>query len=313
MAAKNKATLHFANQRRYDDSGLRWLSFARELCVAIAHRWEAERLFVIITGYLDEGHTHDGSPVTVVGGAMASARQWEAFEGAYRIIKREYGFKVFHTRKFKHKTGEFKGWSNEKCIALVEALYELTSNAFMESAVAVLDNAAYEAEYKTGEKPKKLRLDSKYGICVHNCLMHFVVEAARRKHRGQLPTLHCVLESGHKNAGDALRIFNEIKRDLKGSEYDLLGELTFAAKEECDPLMAGDFLALSQGVREIKTREGKPISQDDGTTPSGKRDRLTIMRYKPGALANVRRSLIDGYMKRTTMASVGPSSPRQSS
>jgi len=254
---------------------------------------------VIITGYLDEGHTHGASPITVVGGAMASARQWQAFQRAYMPIKRRYEFEVFHATDFKGKTGEFKGWKTEKYLALIEDLYELTKDAFMESVVAVLDNAAYESEYRLGQSPKRLRLDSKYGMCVHNCIMHFVVEAARRKHRGRLPTLHCVLESGHKNAGDALRIFKEMKRDLKGSEYDVLGEITFAAKRDCDPLMPGDFLAHMQGVRDIREREGKPITEDEGPPP-GRRERLTVMRYQPGALAKLKRELIEGHLTRRT-------------
>jgi hypothetical protein len=262
-----------------------------------------ERILVIITAYLDEGHTHDASPVTIVGGAMASAGQWEAFEKAYRPLKEQYGFTVFHTRKFKRKTGEFAGWSNEKCLSLVDDLYRVTKTAFMESAVTVLDNAAYDAEYKLGDKPRKMRLDTKYGLCVKNCILHFVSEAARRKHRQRLPKLHCVLESGHKNAGDAMRIFGEIKTDLQGSGWDVLGDLTFADKEDCDPLMAGDFLAHMQGVRDLQVKEGRPLRFPDVEAPPDRREGLTVLRYMPGALSNVRQLLIDDHHRRNARVS----------
>ena len=60
---------------------------------------------------------------------------------------------------------------------------------------------------------------------------------------GRYPTLHFVLESGHKNAGDALRIFNETKAELKAKGCDMFGDLLFADKDESDPLMMADFLA----------------------------------------------------------------------
>jgi hypothetical protein len=45
----------------------------------------------------------------------------------------------------------------------------------------------------------------------------------KRIHRGRIPTLHFVLESGHRNAGDALRIFDETKAETG----DDLGGLAF--------------------------------------------------------------------------------------
>ncbi len=39
---------------------IRHMSFARKWCIAFAHRLEPERIFVILTAYLDESGTHDG-------------------------------------------------------------------------------------------------------------------------------------------------------------------------------------------------------------------------------------------------------------
>jgi Protein of unknown function (DUF3800) len=54
---------------------------------AFAHRWEPERIFVILTAYLDESGTHGGSPVTVMAGMLANARQWKAFERNFQRLK----------------------------------------------------------------------------------------------------------------------------------------------------------------------------------------------------------------------------------
>jgi hypothetical protein len=67
----------------------------RELCLAITHRWEPERLFMFIyTAYLDESGTHDGSPLTVMGGVLARAEQWRDFEKKFAAVQSEYGFRV---------------------------------------------------------------------------------------------------------------------------------------------------------------------------------------------------------------------------
>jgi hypothetical protein len=52
-------------------------------------------------------------------------------------------------------------------------LATLTNDAFIESVTVTLSNAEYEAEYKAGNKPARLRLDSKYGLCFRNCLLFF--------------------------------------------------------------------------------------------------------------------------------------------
>src|SRR3954469_9244307 len=103
-------------------------SFIRELCIALAHRWEPERFFVIFTAYLDESGTHDGSPVTVVAGFMGTARQWEILGRRLRTIQESYGFKIFHATAFKSKSGEFKGWPDQKCLSLTEDLTDLAAD-----------------------------------------------------------------------------------------------------------------------------------------------------------------------------------------
>jgi hypothetical protein len=64
---------------------IRQSSYVRELCIALAHRWEPERIFVILTAYLDESGTHGDSPITVMAGVMANATQWARFEAEFVV------------------------------------------------------------------------------------------------------------------------------------------------------------------------------------------------------------------------------------
>lgn len=279
---------------------IRHMSIAREWCIAFAHRWEPERIFVILTAYLDESGTHDGSSVTVMAGMLANARQWEAFEKDFRRIKARHHFKIFHTKKFKKKDGDFKGWTDGQCLALMADLAPLTATAFTEGVSVKLDNADYETEFRAGEKPRRMRLDSRYGFCFRNCLTFFAIEGLKRVHRGQYPKLHFVLESGHKNAGDALRIFNEVKAELEADGCNMLGDLLFADKDKCDPLMMADFLAHmaymmgQSGGRapdhwKVPTEIQKIPQLTRGRSETG----VTHLRFKPGGLGELKAVLIE--------------------
>ena len=142
---------------------------------------------MILTAYLDESGTHEGSPVTVMAGILANARQWETFESEFRRIKSRHGFRVFHTKKFKKKEGDFRGWSTRRCLALMSDLAPITASAFTEGLSVTLHNADYEAEFRSGEKPRKMRIDSPYGFCFRNCLIFFMLEGLKRAHRGRYP------------------------------------------------------------------------------------------------------------------------------
>jgi len=283
-----------------------------DLCIALAHRWEPDRIFVILTAYLDESGTHDGSPVTIMGGVLANARQWEAFEREFSRIKSKHGFKIFHTKKFKKRNGDFSGWSNERCLALIEDLAKVTCSAFTEGVAVTVDNAKYESDYKAGEKPRKLRLDSAYGLCFRQCLFFFVLEGEKRQYKKRFPKLHFVLESGHPNAGDALRIFNEVKKDLQRVDCDMLGDIIFSDKDQCDPLMMADFLAHSTFTSEVRVRDGQPGLIRDRPVPRGETG-VTHLEFGPAGLANLKAALVERLRPKNASVQAPGASGEQSS
>lgn len=260
--------------------------FIANLCLAHAHRWQPERMFVILTAYFDESGTHAGSPVTVVGAVMANALQWRRFEQEFRRLKRSHGFEIFHTKKFRKGTGDFKGWSREQKLALLAGLSEITRTKVMEGVVMTIDNEEYDRDFRSGNN-KGLRLDSKYGFCFRECLLHLLRDAKRRERASNVPELHLVLEAGHENAGDAVRIYNETKADLRLAGYDALKSVTLAEKDECDPLMLADSLAHIAYVRECQALEGHIPSPRVAGYPgiSG----ISYIHYDTGLLGEVKR------------------------
>jgi hypothetical protein len=220
-------------------------SFIRDLCLALAHRVEPERLFVILTVYMDESGTHKGAACVAVASVMANVRQWGQFQEGLNGLKREFGFTVLHMKEMKAGKGEFKGWTREKCYSLITKMTSLAANTLMYSTDFVIEESAYQ-EFKR-EMPRKIRVDSRYGLGFRICLSAHIEEITRRiaHHKKFADTkLHIVMEDGCSNVGDVNRIYNESKIKLKNAS-SILASLTFSAKSEADPLMFADFLAHS--------------------------------------------------------------------
>jgi Protein of unknown function (DUF3800) len=256
----------------------------------LQHQWLPGSLFLIITGYLDESGTHGDSVATVMGGAMASARQWERFEERFRVISQKFGFTVFHTKKFKHAQGEFRGWNNTKKQALLDAMAEASEGVLMSGATMAVNNAEYQRDYrKTPGDPRKLVLASKYGLCFERCLEHFILEAMKRKHRGSYPSLYVVCESGAANAGDALRVFNEHKGFMEWKGIPMLQTLSFESKDSSAPLMLADFFAHTRWLHE---QHDVRITPEMIVPEGSKRARVTAINYEPGALAELKKHWI---------------------
>ena len=69
-----------------------------------------------------------------MGGFLGHAYQWRVFNRDLDRIRTEFGFRVFHAKEFKHKAGDFRGWSNEKCALLTERLADLVHRRLTEGA-----------------------------------------------------------------------------------------------------------------------------------------------------------------------------------
>ena len=55
--------------------------------------------------------------------------------------------------------------------------------------------------------------------------------------------MNFVLEAGHKNAGDVVRVYNDLKADPNYPAREALGFLSFGTKQEVPGLQAADALA----------------------------------------------------------------------
>jgi hypothetical protein len=219
---------------------LRPSDFIGELCVALAHRWEPERLFVIFTAYIDESGTHGRNPDLVMGAFLGHAYQWRVFNRDLDRIRKCYGFDIFHAKDFKALQGEFKGWGDQKCLRLVDDLTALVRDRLTQGATINLERELYLRGYRERPFPPKMQPDSQFGVCFRALLAYLIATVATI---GKSPILHVVVEAGHQNVGCIDPIFREFRERLKRNGVDLLGTVTRAPKGETEELMVADFLA----------------------------------------------------------------------
>jgi hypothetical protein len=250
---------------------------------------------VILTVYLDESGTHDGdggsntaSSVLVMAGMMGNAPQWARFQYSLNRLKEGYGFTIFHTKKFKDRDGDFKGWSVEKRLKLVSDLTDIIADKLMQGCAISLKRADYSTQYRAEPFHRKARHDTEYGLCFRACLKYLVDEATRRLRnhkRFKQAKLSVVLEHGAKNSGDCERIFFEMKQGYRSAGFDLLDEFTTAKKVDSDPLIAADFLAHTIWSNDPEHFADEQW-QEHGDTK--KRAGLTHLSFAHGSLEKIR-------------------------
>jgi hypothetical protein len=243
---------------------------------------------VIFTYYMDEADTHGPSPTVIMAGFLGHAYQWNQFEKKLARLQDREGFRIFHAKDFKARRNEFAGWSDEKCDRLVLDITKLTLKLTQGIATA-LTRERYLNEYRTSPIPKKLNLDSQYGVCFRSCLGHLL---HLMQERGDRDRLHVVLERGHPNANDCERIFNDIKRRWARAGNHVLGGFALENKNDCMPLMVADFLAAATSLLRAGLNTGKIGPNDYKLPPTDKqlayKGATTLVDLAPNALQNLK-------------------------
>jgi hypothetical protein len=167
---------------------------------------------MVMTAYFDESGTHgDESPVVTIAGFIASADQWSSYKGDLSQLLAEYEVKVFHARKFRTGKGDFKGWPMPRRAQFNSRFLKLADDHLAFGLAMILRPDDYAKIYRLGEFPRRARPDTQYGLCFRTALWKSAV--LMKDHPTNWP-LNVVLETGHKNAGDAIRVFGEFQDSL---------------------------------------------------------------------------------------------------
>ena len=104
---------------------------------------------------MDESGIHEGAHVCVVGGYYGAEHRWRRFEQEWAQIIGGANIEEFHAHKFwarerdGSRKGEYKGWTDEKANAFLQALVECVSSNKIYPMSAVLKIDAWKKLTKT--------------------------------------------------------------------------------------------------------------------------------------------------------------------
>jgi len=221
---------------------------------------------MILTAYFDESGTHSSSPLSLMAGFVADARQWRKFEKRAGKLFHRFVVDIFHTIDVRRTDKDFAGWSVDRKIEFLDEFQHIVNETLERGFACILRNEDY-AYYQSLNWPKGARKDSKYTLTFRGCLASVVdaaLEVDRWAHRPE-PRLNIVLESGHRNAPDAVRLYNFF-RDKFAGQSKALASLTFEKKADCLPLAAADLFAytaygMEVGQKPIGTPKKPPKSE----------------------------------------------------
>jgi hypothetical protein len=147
----------------------------------------------------------------------------------------------------RHTQGEFKDWKVIQKQAFMAAAAKMGLKHLEFGFTVILGEDDYQQHYIAGNRPKEVQLDSRYGLCFRYCL-GIVPFFAKDSFNDRELDIHFVVESGHKNFGDACRIFTRVKKSSQPNEQEIvrmLGTLTTGDKSEFPGLQMADVIAYS--------------------------------------------------------------------
>jgi hypothetical protein len=203
---------------------------------------------MLLIAHLDESGTHDTSPITVMSGYLGTAAQWQAFDSDWTALLQTAGVRHMHAVELFKRTKQFREWPAARINTFAAQLDGVIANHLQLGFSIIIRDNDYRRIYVEGARPPRSRLDSKYGVCFRACLafapsyIASELQLAGETQQAQETTINFVLEDGHRNVGDARRLFNLFKADGLPEWQHLVG--TFDVSKKNSPgAQAADFLA----------------------------------------------------------------------
>ena len=135
---------------------VRSTDFIGELCIALAHRWKPERVFMILTAYFDESGTHGGSPLSAMAGFLGDARQWRKFEKRAAKLFARFRVDAFHTIDVRRSDKDFDGWSVDRKIEFLDEFQHVINETLEMGVTAFISEKNYKY-YRALSWPKRTR------------------------------------------------------------------------------------------------------------------------------------------------------------
>jgi hypothetical protein len=189
-------------------------------------------------------------------GYVGTAGQWRQFGADWAALVRKAGVEFIHGVELSKRTGQFKGSKAEDANALMISLKSVIAAHLKLGFSVIVRDDDYKSIYGIGPHPRRVPRDSKYGVCFRACLRFvpsLIADELKATGRAALAaniTINFALERGHRNVGDARRLFDLYKVDLLPTWEPFIGALDTPTKN-APGAQAADFLAYAVYRAEI--------------------------------------------------------------
>jgi hypothetical protein len=243
-------------------------------------------LFKAHKAYMDESGIHQGSPVCVVAGFVASVDRCDSLEYAWKQLLRRHKVGFFHSKEFSKLKGVFRDWgAYQKSQFTADALTTL-SRTMNDGAVIVGAAVGVESFLtlsedqrnwltggcrKTNGKWQNGAPKKPYFLPFQQC----VVDSAISIPKGEL--IHFVFDQQSNFEPSGKRIFA-----LLSNQHDAiserLGDIVYTSKKRANLLQVADFLAYESW--QYLTGNRPKVSNDPSQTgahPIFNRNRVLTM------------------------------------
>lgn len=194
--------------------------------------------WVLLIGYFDETHTHDGDAITGVAGWLFKRETFPEFERLWNERVQSIGA-PFHAAECHAQRGPFSSWPREDCQRLINDLARLIAAYRGPGFVCFVEDGEF-ADWAKANPEQAQWVQNPYSLCLLSTLdlvRAYLAEEAPDK------SVDLYFETGAKGGKQAMEFIHRIltNDDLK-EKYRLLG-LNFRNKAAYPVLGSADFLA----------------------------------------------------------------------
>lgn len=196
-------------------------------------------IIAVFVAYFDESGTQRGSPIVAVAGFIAPDKQWSRFQAEWEKVLQQEGISFFHATDWENRQGQFKGWDNNRRIAVYKKLIGIIQRRITIPVLTAVNTADY-AETKLWETVQEEFPKNPYGFCALTCMQIIAAWADQVKHDGPIAY---VFEDGAVHRTELTSSLRSILKDEVNKRRFRFISLTYADKREFSPLQAADILA----------------------------------------------------------------------
>lgn len=233
----------------------RHIPIGQYLHALLGRAFGADNLVAVFSARLDETGTDGRSAYTVIGGAVATANQWDKLEKAWGNLLSRSKIPAYHWKEFNDPNNDIFGkWSDLKRRRFVDAQEKIIRNKTIFRVSVGLESTVHADIKQRMKGIKGFRADSDYSLCLRYLMFSTCEHLVRIDPACRLTIL---VEDGPWASG-AMQTYQRVaamtgKRKPAKHAHRLAG-FGSAPKGERLSLEAADYLAGSEHARMLTGR-----------------------------------------------------------